>query len=131
MPFQEYSPKFPHAKYTIGYAGRPSGPGWYVSIQDNTRNHGPGSQQKANPYEADSNFGKLVLQEEEKDGSHDNVQVVQTIHSVPQNGWLDSKNHIQINKLTILVQDDMRKWVPWSLPVSQDGSHGDVMLVMQ
>jgi hypothetical protein len=72
-----------------------------------------------------------VLQEEEKDGSHDNVQVVQTIHSVPQNGWLDSKNHIQINKLTILVQDDMRKWVPWSLPVSQDGSHGDVMLVMQ
>ena len=46
MPFQEYSDEHPHAKYTIGYAGRPSGPGWYVSTQDNTRNHGPGSQQK-------------------------------------------------------------------------------------
>lgn len=45
MPFQEYSPEFPHKQYTTGYAGRPSGPGWYVSILDNTQNHGPGSQQ--------------------------------------------------------------------------------------
>ena len=49
MPFQEYSPEFPHTKGTTGYAGRPSSTGWYVSIQDNTRNHGPGSQQKQNP----------------------------------------------------------------------------------
>ncbi|KAL3902718.1 MAG: hypothetical protein SGILL_010724 [Bacillariaceae sp.] len=125
MPFQEYSPDFPHAKYTIGYAGRPSGPGWYVSIQDNTRNHGPGSQQKANPHEADANFGKLVLQEE----GHDNVQVVNTIHSVPQNGWLDPPNHIKINQLTILVQDNGGKWVPWSLPAPEE--NGSAMLVMQ
>jgi hypothetical protein len=39
LPFQEYSEKFPHKKGTTGYAGRPSGPGWYVSIQDNTINH--------------------------------------------------------------------------------------------
>lgn len=30
VSFQEYSPKFPHVKYTIGYAGRPGGPDWYV-----------------------------------------------------------------------------------------------------
>jgi hypothetical protein len=46
MPFQEYSPQHPHKYGTVGYAGRPSGPGWYVSIKDNTKNHGPGSQQK-------------------------------------------------------------------------------------
>jgi hypothetical protein len=53
LAFQEYSDKFPHKKGTMGYAGRPSGPAIYASIQDNTRNHGPGSQQNANPYEAD------------------------------------------------------------------------------
>lgn len=33
LAFQEYSPDFPHVKGTVGYAGRPSGPAWYVSIQ--------------------------------------------------------------------------------------------------
>jgi hypothetical protein len=47
MPFQEYNALFPHAKGTMGYCGRPSGPCFYVSIIDNTRNHGPGSQQVA------------------------------------------------------------------------------------
>ena len=39
LPFQEYSKEFPHKKGTTGYCGRPSGPCWYVSIQDNTFNH--------------------------------------------------------------------------------------------
>jgi hypothetical protein len=39
LAFQEYSKEFPHKKGTTGYAGRPSGPGWYVSIEDNTENH--------------------------------------------------------------------------------------------
>jgi hypothetical protein len=116
MPFQEYNAAFPHAKYTTGYAGRPSGPGWYVSIQDNTKNHGPGSQQKHNPYEADSIFGKLVLDEH-------TLQVIQNIHSVPQNGWLDPPNHIKIPKMTLLVpkndnadHNDENKWIPWTSP---------------
>jgi hypothetical protein len=29
--FQEYSEKFPHVKYTLGYAGRPGGPDFYIS----------------------------------------------------------------------------------------------------
>ena len=29
--FQEYHPDFPHKKYTLGYAGRPGGPDFYVS----------------------------------------------------------------------------------------------------
>ena len=107
MPFQEYSEQSPHKKYTTGYAGRPSGPGWYVSIQDNTKNHGPGSQQKKNPYEADSNFGLIV--EGFESGAIDKI------HSVPQNGWLDDKNCIQIPKMTILANsiekpDEFTEW---------------------
>lgn len=37
-----------------------SGPAQYVSIQDNTTNHGPGSQHDHKPYEADSCFGTVV-----------------------------------------------------------------------
>ena len=66
----------------------------------------------------------------EEDG-HDNVKVVQTIHSVPQNGWLDPPNHIKIDRLTILVQDGTGKWVPWSSPVPENKSHDKAMLVMQ
>jgi len=45
--FQEYSPQFPHQKYTLGMArlGRDdwhSGPGLYWNFDDNTVNHGPG-----------------------------------------------------------------------------------------
>ena len=43
--WQEYSPHYPHVKYTLGYAGRPSSNGaFYISTMDNARNHGPGSQ---------------------------------------------------------------------------------------
>lgn len=59
--FQEYSPKFPHEKYTLGLAGRPGGPDFYVSTRDNTRLHGPGGQTNYDdPSEADPCFAKVV-----------------------------------------------------------------------
>lgn len=42
--FQEYSPAFPHEKFTVGLAGRPGGPDFYINLQDNKRGHGPGGQ---------------------------------------------------------------------------------------
>jgi hypothetical protein len=94
LPFQEYSEHFPHKKGTCGYCGRPSGPCWYISILDNTNNHGPGTQQKKNPYEADANFGTIVV------GMDD---VVPRIHSTPQTSWLDKENQIIIKTMTVLV----------------------------
>lgn len=44
LAFQEYSPSFPHVKGSLGYAGRPGGPEFYISLVDNTQNHGPASQ---------------------------------------------------------------------------------------
>ena len=57
LAFQEYSPEYPHAEYTLGYAGRPGGPQFYISIMDNTENHGPGSQ--GSKTEADGCFGRV------------------------------------------------------------------------
>eukprot|EP00520_Triparma_pacifica_P019114 CAMPEP_0118650046 /NCGR_PEP_ID=MMETSP0785-20121206/10035_1 /TAXON_ID=91992 /ORGANISM="Bolidomonas pacifica, Strain CCMP 1866" /LENGTH=314 /DNA_ID=CAMNT_0006542389 /DNA_START=68 /DNA_END=1009 /DNA_ORIENTATION=- len=61
VAFQEYSENFPHVKHTIGLAGRLGGPDWYISIIDNTRNHGPGGQGNYNlAAEADPAFGKVT-----------------------------------------------------------------------
>eukprot|EP00538_Stauroneis_constricta_P013454 CAMPEP_0119548246 /NCGR_PEP_ID=MMETSP1352-20130426/2199_1 /TAXON_ID=265584 /ORGANISM="Stauroneis constricta, Strain CCMP1120" /LENGTH=340 /DNA_ID=CAMNT_0007593453 /DNA_START=100 /DNA_END=1122 /DNA_ORIENTATION=- len=94
LPFQEYSKDFPHLQGTTGYCGRPSGPCWYVSIKNNSVNHGPGSQQKKNPHEADANFGKIVQ------GMDD---VVPRIHSTKESGWLSKPNQVKILTMTVLV----------------------------
>lgn len=61
IPFLEYSPKYPHEQFTIGYAGRyipllstdhsmsllrcrPGGPDFYFSLKNNSIPHGPGGQ---------------------------------------------------------------------------------------
>jgi len=59
--FQEYSSDYPHKKYTVGLAGRPGGPDFYISILDNTANHGPGGQgQYGLAAEADACFGRVL-----------------------------------------------------------------------
>lgn len=54
--FQEYSDKYPHKKFTFGIAGRPGGPDWYINLQDNVKNHGPGGQGP----EADPCFARII-----------------------------------------------------------------------
>jgi hypothetical protein len=103
LAFQEYSPEYPHRERTVGYAGRPSGPAWYVSIQDNSKNHGPGSQQTHNPYEADSCFGTVV----------EGYEHVLRIKKVEGMGFLgDAKKHVLITSMTIQVPRDGR-YVEW------------------
>jgi len=98
MPFQEYRDEYPHKEGTVGYAGRPSGPEFYISIEDNTRNHGPGSQQKKNPFEADSIIGTVI------EGMDD---VVPRIHKMPGHEFiLDKKKWVLIKKMAILVPSD-------------------------
>ena len=103
LAFQEYSPEYPHKAGTVGYAGRPSGPAFYVSIQDNSKNHGPGSQQAHNPYEADSCFGTVV----------EGYEHVLRIRKVEGMGFLgDAKRHVLIKSMTIQVPqgDDYEDW---------------------
>jgi hypothetical protein len=96
MPFQEYSKEYPHKKGTMGYAGRPSGPEFYISIEDNSENHGPGSQQEHNPYEADSIIGTVVK------GMEDGT--VARVHKMPGHEFLSNKNDwVLIKTMRILV----------------------------
>ncbi|KAL7531182.1 hypothetical protein ACHAXR_003882 [Thalassiosira sp. AJA248-18] len=61
MPFQEYSDEYPHGQYTVGFAGRPGGPDFYINKIDNHVNHGPGGQSHHDLHEeADPCFAKLV-----------------------------------------------------------------------
>jgi len=61
LAFQEYSESFPHEQWTIGFAGRPAGPDWYINLYDNQESHGPGMQEHhALTGDADPCFGKVV-----------------------------------------------------------------------
>jgi len=44
LSFREYSTQYPHTQWTVGLAGRPSGPDFYINKIDNTIRHGPGGQ---------------------------------------------------------------------------------------
>jgi len=72
IAFQEYNEAFPHKKYTFGIAGRPGGPDWYINLDDNTRNHGPGGQ----GVEADPCFAELVS----------GAEVIEAIHKLDHDG---------------------------------------------
>lgn len=99
MPFQEYSKEYPHKKGTLGYAGRPSGPEFYVSIQNNTHAHGPGSQQKHNPHEADCIIGTVIQ------GMEDGT--VSRIHTMPGKEFLgDKQKWVLIRRMHILIPGD-------------------------
>jgi hypothetical protein len=61
LNFPEYSERFPHEKWTLGYTGRPGGPDWYINKQNNTIMHGPGGQYHHDIEEqADPCFAKVI-----------------------------------------------------------------------
>jgi len=95
LVFQEYHPKFPHIKYSLGFAGRPSSSQFYISTVDNVRNHGPGSQGSAT--EADACFAKLVGAEAKSGPS---VEVVKRLAKQPggkkPNGFVESASDFVI-----------------------------------
>jgi hypothetical protein len=96
--FQEYSKEFPHKKWTLGYAGRPSGASaLYISTLDNSRNHGPGSQ--GSKTEADAIIGKVV--------DDRGIEVVKRMMKQPGagkgSGFIsDQKKFIKIEKLFLM-----------------------------
>ena len=108
LAFQEYSPAYPHKERTVGYAGRPSGPAWYVSIEDNSKNHGPGSQQDHNPFEADSCFGTVI------EGYDQHVLRIRKVEGM---GFLgDAKKHVLIKSMTIQVPGESGNYELWHDP---------------
>lgn len=98
VAFQEYHADFPHKKYTMGYAGRPGGPDFYISTVDNTKNHGPGGQESyAVKSEADPCFAKVVE-------GFDTVDRMRKL-SVEPGGYKRLNHNVAIKSVTILNQE--------------------------
>lgn len=59
LPFPEYSKKYEHNQYTLGFANH--GPTFYINTINNTKAHGPnGQQHHLLPGEADPCFGTII-----------------------------------------------------------------------
>jgi hypothetical protein len=98
LAYQEYHPDYPHKKWTLGYAGRPGGPAFYISTVDNTANHGPGSQ--GSKTEADGIIGRVLP-------NSPGISVVQRMQKQPGAGKgvgfiADNSNFIQITSLKLV-----------------------------
>ncbi len=102
VSYQEYSTKYPHVQWTLGYMGRPGGPDFYINMRDNSIAHGPGGQ--ADNYdlhnEADPCFGKVV----------EGFDMLNDISNIPVDK--DHGNEIQypvvIIRASVLVQHHRR-----------------------
>jgi len=102
LAFQEYSPSYPHTKYSLGFAGRPSSSAFYVSTVDNSQNHGPGSQ--GSKTEADACFAKLVGAASKSGPS---VDAIRRLDKQPGaqggNGFVSpASNHVVIESFKLL-----------------------------
>jgi len=111
LSYQEYNEEFPHKQWTVGFAGRPGGPDFYINKIDNTLNHGPGGQEHHDLHEeADPCFGKVV------DGFDTIQRLIQEPHNNAAMGFV-LKNPVHIIKASII-----------DLNVKKT-NHGDVNLV--
>jgi len=88
LTYPEYNEDYPHKKYTLGFAGRPGGPEFYINTDDNTYRHGPGGQkQHALREEADSCFGKVIK-------GHEVVDRMQGLSEAAFRAREEGRNHI-------------------------------------
>ena len=104
LAFQEYSPEFPHVRFSLGFAGRPSSSAFYVSTVDNSKNHGPGSQGAKATNEADACFARVLPKSE---GGGDGLDAVKRMKGQPggkgPNGFVSGqKNYIDITSFPLL-----------------------------
>lgn len=108
LTYQEYSPKYPHTQYTVGLAGRPSGPDFYINKIDNTIMHGPGGQMHSGEMhnEADPCFAKLM------DGTRPFMDILAAIDKVPVTSERYSEYRVKIVSAMVLIQNPAGGWKP-------------------
>jgi len=101
LAWQEYHPSYPHKRLTLGYAGRPGGPAFYISTVDNTDNHGPASQ--GSKSEADGCFGRVV------EGEAVVLRMQKQPGKTKPSGFVDKReNFITINSLRLLNKGEYK-----------------------
>jgi cyclophilin family peptidyl-prolyl cis-trans isomerase len=97
LGFPEYSTKWPHDKYTIGFSN--NGPTFYINTMDNTHHHGPGGQ------------GHHLLKEDGEPCFGKVVQGKEVVDALVKHG-LTTDAHLMETDLTgeHLLADDEHKW---------------------
>lgn len=85
LAFPEYSNEFPHTQGTLGFAGHPGGPSFYINTVDNTIKHGPGEEMEnvrvwAGNTNAQSCFARVIKGE-------DLLEVLHNIWGEPEQGF--------------------------------------------
>ena len=97
LAFQEYSPSFPHEKYTCGFAGRPGGPAFYINTRCNIINHGPGSQ--GSKTDADSCFGKIDVIDPD---TNKLLERINQMKKKDKSGFVEKEQEIKVMRVTPL-----------------------------
>lgn len=98
IPFQEYHQDYPHEQWTVGMAGRPGGPDFYINKVNNTKNHGPGGQLIHDLHEeADPCFGKIVR----------GFEIMNEINKIPvdYNSGSSLKHHVLIVEARVVTEE--------------------------
>ena len=83
----------------ICYLYRPGGPDFYISTEDNIRNHGPGGQgQYGLASEADACFAKVL------ESDSNSISIIKRMHALPlkqQNGYEYLENYVKIHTIQL------------------------------
>lgn len=112
VSYQEYSKEYPHHQWTVGFAGRPGGPDFYINKLDNTNNHGPGGQSQHHlEEEADPCFGFVVE-------GKDVLERMYGMKTDAKNDWI-LDNPVHIVKARIVDKSDDSKTI--------DSKHAEVI----
>lgn len=99
VSYQEYNAAKPHLQWTVGFAGRPGGPDFFINKMDNTKNHGPGGQHHHTiGEEADPCFG-IVIE------GYNVLQRMYDMETDAKNDWVMAKP-VHIVKARILDGSD-------------------------
>jgi len=85
LMFQQYTPEFPHKKYTVGFSSG-GGPLFYINIEDNMEAHGPRHVESEGDVEGDPVFATMV----------EGFDVIQKILALPRNDDDSLETRVQI-----------------------------------
>ena len=106
VSYQEYNERYFHAQWTVGLAGRPGGPDFYINKIDNKLIHGPGGQTNKDDMhnEVDPCFGRVVVDGEGMTGK----QILDDIDKIPTNKerGFGIKYPVIIINARVLVQNE-------------------------
>eukprot|EP00978_Attheya_sp_CCMP212_P020447 scaffold58530_cov49-Attheya_sp.AAC.2 len=118
VSFPEYNAAYPHEAYTLGFAGRPGGPDFYINKRDNVEAHGPYGQLEFDTKEADPCFGRVV-------NGFDALHKLWELPTIHEHGedMLSPHFRVKIESMNISVQSEAQRNVGHPISSQQEEPH--------